>query len=193
MFPKARQEKLTVRELASETLVYDHERNKAHCLNRAAVLVWRHCDGQTSLADLARMLHDRLHVCEAEAMVRLALEQLSRRHLLEEPVLPLTGPARLSRRDLLKQLAAAAVALPLVMTLTAPKARAQVSMTACLTKQEGDACIRGSNTAGSCCGGICKTLADFVLDRNNCGSCGRKCRPDEDCLNGVCFSRTPVV
>jgi hypothetical protein len=43
--PQARTEGLTVRELAEETLVYDKERHKAHCLNRTAACVWKHCDG----------------------------------------------------------------------------------------------------------------------------------------------------
>jgi hypothetical protein len=46
MFPRARAENLTVRVLGDETLVYDQERHKAHCLNATAALVWRHCNGK---------------------------------------------------------------------------------------------------------------------------------------------------
>jgi Coenzyme PQQ synthesis protein D (PqqD) len=122
MFPRARQDNLTVRELPEETLVYDKERHKAHCLNRTAALVWRHCDGATSLDELGRLLAAELGVAEAVEVVGLALEQLQRRHLLAEAPLPLAD--RLSRRDALKKLALTAAALPLVMTI-ATKAAAQ--------------------------------------------------------------------
>ena len=51
MLPHARVNELIVRELPEETLVYDQKHDKAHCLNRAAALVWRHCDGQTTGVD----------------------------------------------------------------------------------------------------------------------------------------------
>jgi len=36
VLPKARQDKLIVRELPNETLLYDHVSAKAHCLNQTA-------------------------------------------------------------------------------------------------------------------------------------------------------------
>jgi hypothetical protein len=51
-----------IQELPDETLVYDLQRNRAHCLNRTAALVWRHCDGQATVADLARSLKDTLNL-----------------------------------------------------------------------------------------------------------------------------------
>ncbi|MBV9278705.1 MAG: hypothetical protein JOZ41_01360, partial [Chloroflexi bacterium] len=44
--PRARKNGLIVRELEDEVLVYDLERHRAHCLNRAAGLVWKHADGE---------------------------------------------------------------------------------------------------------------------------------------------------
>src|SRR5262245_6543862 len=115
MLPTARTAKLTIQELADETLVLDHETGKAHCLNPAAALVWRRCDGQTCPAQLGQQLD------MPEAVVELALEQLHRRKLLEGPA-PL-----LARRDVLRKLAAAAVLLPAIMSITAPTAMAAVS------------------------------------------------------------------
>ena len=117
--PQARSEQLVVRQLVEETLVFDLERNKAHCLNRTVALIWRHCDGTRSTAALAEILQDQLDVADAEALVHLAVEQLGRRNLLAEPPGPVPADARSSRRETLKKLAAAAVALPLVMTITA--------------------------------------------------------------------------
>jgi len=54
--PLARQDRLVVQELSEEVLVYDLDRHRAHCLNRTAALIWRHCDGSTSVAEMARRL-----------------------------------------------------------------------------------------------------------------------------------------
>jgi hypothetical protein len=123
MFPQARQHALTVRELADETLVYDQERHKAHCLNATAALVWRHCDGRTSPADLARIVAAELAIPSGEEVVALALEHLARRHLLEQPP-EHPGESRISRRETLKKLAIAAASLPIILTITT-KAAAQ--------------------------------------------------------------------
>jgi hypothetical protein len=56
MYPTARSAHLTIQELPEETLVYDHRNNKAHCLNRTTALVWKLCDGRTSLAEIARQV-----------------------------------------------------------------------------------------------------------------------------------------
>jgi hypothetical protein len=131
MLPMARQQNLSVKEMAEETLVYDLEHKKVHSLNRTAALVWKHCDGQTSVAQLAARLQKALSIPKALEVAQLALEQLSRRNLLEQPIQPLSPEARLSRREVLKdlgkKLAVAAIALPVIMTVAAPKARAQAS------------------------------------------------------------------
>jgi len=54
--PRARREKLLVREMmaSGETVVYDLANDTAHCLNRSVALVFRHCDGSSSVAEIAR-------------------------------------------------------------------------------------------------------------------------------------------
>jgi hypothetical protein len=118
VFPTARKDDLTVRELPHETLVYDRLRHRAHCLNATAALVWHYCDGTRSVDELARIVRLEL------AVVTLALEQLARRHLLDETPPPLPPAERLSRRDALKKLAVTAAVLPLVLTVT-PRVAAQ--------------------------------------------------------------------
>jgi hypothetical protein len=123
MRPLARKEKLTIRELPEETLIYDLERHALHCLNRTAALVWKHCDGRHDAAALAALLAGKLGLPaeEAEAAARLALEQLGRRKLLQEAVAPPEGEERLTRRGALRQMTvAAAASLPLIMTLKSP-------------------------------------------------------------------------
>ncbi len=46
--PVARHKNLIVKELPDETLIYDLDSDKAHCLNQTAALVWKNCDGTRS-------------------------------------------------------------------------------------------------------------------------------------------------
>ncbi len=142
-FPLARSDKLTIRELAGETLVYDLTRHKAHCLNATVALVWRHCDGRTTLAKLAGIVRTELQMADAEAVIDLALEQLSRRQLLGQPWAPLTASQRMARREVLKKLALATVLLPLVMTITARRVAASA-------RGAGDKCQPNDECIGTC-------------------------------------------
>ena len=67
--PKAKTERLIVREIDGETLVCDRSRAAASCLNEFAARVWRECDGETSVAEIAAALS------EDERAVWLALNQ----------------------------------------------------------------------------------------------------------------------
>jgi hypothetical protein len=58
--PKARRNKLVIQELPDEVLVYDQERDKAHCLNQTAALVWKQCDGRTDVPTIAKRLQDEM-------------------------------------------------------------------------------------------------------------------------------------
>lgn len=83
--PKAKTARLIVREVDRETLVYDRGRDAASCLNEFAARVWRECDGETSVAEIAAALG------EDERAVWLALHQLTKAQLLTEAIeLPLT-------------------------------------------------------------------------------------------------------
>jgi len=126
--PHARKEGLVVEELPDELLVYDLDRNKAHCLNNTAALVWKHCDGGTPTADIALILRDELNTPVDEEVVWFSLGQLSRAHLLQEPIQRPEGKPGLSRRELIRKAGiAAAVAVPLVTTILAPTAFAALS------------------------------------------------------------------
>ena len=135
LMPRARQDELVVEELQDETLVYDLERHKARCLNRTAALVWRHCDGQTSVAEMAALLEEQLAVPKDEAVVWLALDRLSRADLLTEPVTLPADKAQYSRREVLRTLrrvAGISLLLPVIESIVAPLAAAQAS---CITRQ----------------------------------------------------------
>ena len=116
--PRARREGLVVRELTDEVVVYDLRRHEAHCLNALAASVWRACDGNTGVKEIAGRLGLAPGPREAEALVWIALDRLADADLLEgDP----RGFAR-SRRALLGRLsAAAALCLPVVTTLLVPE------------------------------------------------------------------------
>jgi hypothetical protein len=146
-FPKARRDKLVVQELPDEVLVYDLERDKAHCLNQTAVLVWKNCDGQSDAAKIARRLGEQLKTPVDERMVWFALEQLGRDRLLEQVIVPPAAMSGMTRRQMVRTLGlAAVVAVPLVTSIVAP-APAQ----AATCQPPGTSC----GTSAQCCSGLC--------------------------------------
>ena len=93
--PKAKTERLIVREIDGETLVYDRGRDAASCLNEFAARVWRECDGETSVTAIAAALG------EDERAVWLALHQLTKAQLLTEAIaFPPDMSAAKSRREI---------------------------------------------------------------------------------------------
>jgi hypothetical protein len=106
--PQARRDGLVVQELAEEVLVYDTERHKAHCLNPMAAAVWRHCDGRTGVAEIARRLQQELSTPVDRAVVFSALAQLGKAQLLTGEVRRQGDEAGLTRRELVRMLGVAA-------------------------------------------------------------------------------------
>jgi hypothetical protein len=145
--PQARVKGLIIKDFSDETLVYDTDRDKAHCLNQTAALVWKRCDGKTSVADIARQLQAELHSPISEKMVWYALAQLDRYHLLQEHLALPAELAQMSRREFIqKSKIAAAIAVPVIISVTAPTAAQAAS---CLPS--GSACTMSSQ----CCSGLC--------------------------------------
>ena len=170
LMPRARQDELVVEELQDETLVYDLERHKACCLNRTAALVWRHCDGQTSVADVAALLEEQFATPIDEAVVWMALDRLGRTHLLAELVTLPADRAQYSRRNMLRTLRRAAgisLLLPVIESIVAPLAAAQAS---CVTNCGGvpncSPCRTGNQCRKFCCNGACLPQGRA---RRNCG------------------------
>ena len=125
MLPRSRKDNLVIRELDDETLVYDTGRDKAHCLNRTTALVWNHCDGKTTAAQAARSLQNELDVAIDTDLIWLAVKQLERFHLVES-----NGKSpSVSRRNLVLKYAPLALALPVIMSISAP---APAGVSSCL-------------------------------------------------------------
>ncbi len=144
-FPVARQEQLLFQDVGEELVIYDRQRSTAHHLNVTATIVWRHCDGEHSIAQLGEVIAQRSQALpdagqDLDAAVQdvavLALEQLQKARLLttELPVFPDSSPGepettqkssgtsqkRLSRRHLLRGAASGLLVLPLVASMVAP-------------------------------------------------------------------------
>ena len=131
-FPIARSAGLVVQDVPDEVLVYDIEKNKAHCLNKTAALVWRSCDGKTSVSDLAKIVGNQAGEEVSDDLIWLALDQLSETGLLEKKH-KLESFGR-SRRDALKKIGLASmVALPIVASLAAPRSALANLSCACVT------------------------------------------------------------
>lgn len=149
LVPAARRAELVIQEVESETLIYDLESHKAHCLNHTAALVWKHCDGKHTAGQVARKVEAELGEKVSTEVIWLAVDQLEKRGLLEEPVGIGYGAAGMSRRELTRRLgiAAALVALPLITSINAPAAIQAVS-----------GCGRGGAPCGGanppCCAGF---------------------------------------
>ncbi len=124
--PRARHEGLVVEEMADEVLVYDLDRNRGHCLNQTAALIWEHCDGKVTIKELASILERDLKSPVDEHTIWYGLNQLAKFRLLDEPVAAPAGMARLTRRDLVKRIGLT-VAVPLIISIIAPTASAALS------------------------------------------------------------------
>lgn len=149
--PRSRNENLVIRELDDETLVYDMERDEAHCLNQTAALVWEQCDGKTTAAQAARSLQGKLDVSVDTDLVWLAVKQLERFHLVESN----SKSPSVSRRDLVLKYAPAALALPVIMSITAPTPAQIPSCTA--INQACNAGLPPCCPGLNCQSGFCRT------------------------------------
>lgn len=158
--PRARKDGLIVQNLPDETLVYDLERDRAHCLNQTAAFVWRHCDGRSNAKEIARALKDKVKQPVDEKLVWLAIDQLGRNHLLKDsPAMP-PHVAGLNRREVMRALGlTAAVAIPVVASIVAPLP-AQAA-TGCASS--GQSCA----SVGCCPGCVCSGSPSFICT----GSC----------------------
>lgn len=168
--PRARKDALVIKELVNETLVYDLKRDEAHCLNQTAALVWKCCDGKTTVARMAALLQDQLDTSINADVVWLAIKQLQRFHLIESYHEDPLAIRAVSRRNLVLKYAPAALVLPLIMSISAPTAAQGASPTPTPTP---DPCVANPGALG------CPCQVDGQCDSQNCnnGTCGPELKP----------------
>jgi hypothetical protein len=115
--PRARKDGLLEETAGEELLLYNRDSHTAHCLSPIAACVWRHCDGEHDLTQLAELAG------ASESLVSDALHELREKDLLDaEPELMQgTGPGE-SRREAIGRVArygAAAAAGSMIVSATA--------------------------------------------------------------------------
>lgn len=143
-----------VRRIGSETVVYDRDRHRAHCLSPLAAAVWREHDGRRSAAEVAARLSAGRDEPVGEDVVRVALRRLARAGLaepgagrqLDAESKGLGASQRLARRLALRRVAGLAGLA--VLTLATPSP-AQVAAT-CLPNGGGP-CTSSAQCCNNCC------------------------------------------
>jgi hypothetical protein len=120
--PRARKNRLIIKDLPDETLVYDLEKDKAHCLNQTAANIWKNCDGNHTVTELTALLAAETNSAVPDEVVWLALDQLKKFDLLEDtPEMP-PQFAGMNRRELVRRVGLGALALPLILSIASPTA-----------------------------------------------------------------------
>lgn len=147
--PVARTESLIVKEVDGETLVYDTKTDEAHCLNETAALVWKNCDGQKSVSEIAQFLSAQSNSEVKDEIVWLALDQLTRFKLLQEAPPKPALFAGLTRRQMVARLGIAAVAIPAIISIVSPTALAAGA--SCIPTGSPFCCV----SPNDCCFGQC--------------------------------------
>jgi len=145
--PIARKQGLVIQELPDEVLVYDLDRDRAHCLNPTAAFVWQRCDGKHTTAQIARTLGRQFDCAVDENIIWLALDQLGKNHLLDRQPAPPPALLGMNRRAMVRALGLAAmVAVPVVTSIVAPSPAQAASCGATGT---------GCTTGAQCCSTVC--------------------------------------
>ncbi len=117
ILPSAHNSDLVVQELENETLLYDMQNHKAFCLNETCSIIWKNCDGQTKTKELA----DKNNL--TEELIELAINELQKYNLIKEKIETQVPKDKVERRKfLVKAATMAAVAIPTVSTIVAPRA-----------------------------------------------------------------------
>ena len=129
-YPLARTNGLVVQEVPNEVLVFDMETNEAHCLNETAAMVWKYCDGKTSVPQIAEILGEGKDSAVSDDLIWLAIDQLNEHKLLEKEVA--TKFPGQSRREVLRKIGLASmIALPIIASMAAPRSVLAANSCAC--------------------------------------------------------------
>jgi hypothetical protein len=137
--------------LDDQILVYDPREDKVHLLDPTSACVLDLLqEGGWSPERMREEVARRMNVAGSEELIALSLDELRKADLLETSAAPVTPVTDLARREMLRKVGlvgAAALAIPLITTLTATPAYA--ACTGLLTA--GQTCSIGTQ----CCSGIC--------------------------------------
>lgn len=147
--PIARKNEIVSQEFENEVLIYDLHIHKAFCLNQTSALVWRLCDGNRSVSQIADEMSKNLKTLVSEDLVLFALGELSGNNLLQINTNSDSFFPTQNRREIIKKIGfTSLIALPLVSALVAPPATSAQSGGGI-----GQACTLGNSS--TCSTGNC--------------------------------------
>lgn len=173
--PLARVKDLVITESGSDLLIYDLDHHHIHHLNPITAAVWRAIDGQRTIDEVAQSVSSVLGTPVGAYVVEDALARLDKAHLLATPLTTVVRGTPRSRRAFMRNAAVAgAVAAPLVVSISAPRAAAAQSgvCEGTLPPVLEDQCKNAR--PGQCC---CDAPGEPDED---CGHCGLAPGDDED-------------
>lgn len=143
---------------ARSSSLYDQDSHIGHCLSPIAACVWRHCDGERDMTELAELAGT------SKDLVADALHELREKGLLDaEPELPQDTVPGVSRREAIVRAArygaAAAGASMIISATAATPAMAASPNCTCVSEKDATCC---------CCeDGQCITISS--------GNCNTQC------------------
>lgn len=118
-------DRITIQEVDTETLIYNERTHRAWCLNRSSACIWRLCNGQNTVGQIADAAALELGSPVSEDLILVTVDELREKELLEPMAVEVLPPG-MTRRQMIGRVGLTAAALlPVIAALTAPPARAQ--------------------------------------------------------------------
>ncbi|MCB1025002.1 MAG: PqqD family protein [Acidobacteria bacterium] len=119
--PLARVSELVIQENNNEILVYDLTINKALCLNESTALIWKLCDGRSSLPEIREKVNNILTTNIGDDFIWLAIDELGKNNLLSRENGHPKAFNGLTRREVIRRLGfTTVVAIPIISSVIAP-------------------------------------------------------------------------
>ncbi len=177
-YPQARTKDIIVQEMKDELLVYDLKTDKALCLNETAEIIWKMCDGKTSISEISLKMSEILGKAVTEEIVWLAVDKLREDNLLSNFDYVHTKFNGMSRRQVIRKIGfASVIALPIVSSITAPLASNAQSLNCSSAPFPAGCpftiCVTGAVPADSICNNSCNNVASNCANGTatamNCG------------------------
>lgn len=175
---RARSTDVAAKWVVDELVVHDARTDRTHLLDPVTAAVYSRAADGASSEDLvsAVVAAGLVDPAVAEDLLLVALAELERANLLEEGGAE-HRPRGMTRRDLLRKGGVAAIAVPAIITITAPPAAANHTGQSC--RNLGQSCTTGAHAvpccSGTCSGGTCCLAA---------GTTG--CTSTAQCCSGIC-------
>jgi hypothetical protein len=177
--PQARKDGLLEETLGEELLLYDQDNHTARCLSPIAACVWRHCDGERDVTELAEFAG------AGKDLVGDALQELREKDLLDaEPALTESAVPGVSRREAIVRVArygAAAAGASMIVSATAATPAMAETLQCCQCfnqKSEVCACEDGYSSDTTCnkhCQGV-SGCENGNLRAGKCNATTKECK-----------------